>query len=303
MLRIRSDPRPSESNAIPSPGFHRIRRISVGSDKILYWIRWDPKDNNEDQAEHLARELMNSDRPILELSQIQALVQMHDNLRPRLYSITDTNPLAQRINDGSEANINTMLCCVENTASMVRIGRALHNEPLSHEAREVLNTEGGNLIRNNIRILSTAANEIRENTRTLQTAILENERTANDSRTTELIQQQIQITTNISHDPRQANQQIRELLPISERLQNRIQELEPNENDPVRRVAQANVQYIKYAAGVFLLGAAAFSMCAGVAYLAPIVATALEGVTVSLSGGAVAAAQLGIVTAVAAKKR
>ncbi|CAF0958665.1 unnamed protein product [Adineta ricciae] len=34
-----SDPRPSESNAIPSPGFHRIRRIPVGSDKILYWIR------------------------------------------------------------------------------------------------------------------------------------------------------------------------------------------------------------------------------------------------------------------------
>ncbi|CAF0893937.1 unnamed protein product, partial [Adineta ricciae] len=36
-----SDPRPSESNAIPSPGFHRIRRIPVGSDKILYRIRWD----------------------------------------------------------------------------------------------------------------------------------------------------------------------------------------------------------------------------------------------------------------------
>ncbi|CAF1221379.1 unnamed protein product, partial [Adineta ricciae] len=38
---IRSDPRPSESNAIPSPGFHRTRRIPVGSDKIQYWIRWD----------------------------------------------------------------------------------------------------------------------------------------------------------------------------------------------------------------------------------------------------------------------
>ncbi|CAF1265130.1 unnamed protein product [Adineta ricciae] len=33
---------PSESNAIPSPGFHRIRPIPVGSDKILYWIPvWD----------------------------------------------------------------------------------------------------------------------------------------------------------------------------------------------------------------------------------------------------------------------
>ncbi|CAF0787478.1 unnamed protein product [Adineta ricciae] len=42
MFRIRRDPKPSESNAIPSPGFHRIRRIPVGSDKILYWIRWDP---------------------------------------------------------------------------------------------------------------------------------------------------------------------------------------------------------------------------------------------------------------------
>ncbi|CAF0759162.1 unnamed protein product [Adineta ricciae] len=42
MFRIRSDPRLSESNAIPSPGFHRIRRIPVGSDKILYWIRWGP---------------------------------------------------------------------------------------------------------------------------------------------------------------------------------------------------------------------------------------------------------------------
>ncbi|CAF1666273.1 unnamed protein product, partial [Adineta ricciae] len=46
MFRIRRDPtwdpRPSESNAIPSPGFHRIRRIPVGSDKIQYWIRWDP---------------------------------------------------------------------------------------------------------------------------------------------------------------------------------------------------------------------------------------------------------------------
>ncbi|CAF1601215.1 unnamed protein product, partial [Adineta ricciae] len=38
---IRSDPRPSESKAIPSPGFHWIRRIPVGSDKILYWFRWD----------------------------------------------------------------------------------------------------------------------------------------------------------------------------------------------------------------------------------------------------------------------
>ncbi|CAF1419386.1 unnamed protein product, partial [Adineta ricciae] len=34
-----SDPRPSEFNAIPSPRFHRIRRIPEGSDKILYWIR------------------------------------------------------------------------------------------------------------------------------------------------------------------------------------------------------------------------------------------------------------------------
>ncbi|CAF0922148.1 unnamed protein product [Adineta ricciae] len=46
MFRVRRDPtwdpRPSESNAIPSPGFHWIRRIPVGSDKILYWIRWDP---------------------------------------------------------------------------------------------------------------------------------------------------------------------------------------------------------------------------------------------------------------------
>ncbi|CAF1236331.1 unnamed protein product [Adineta ricciae] len=31
---IRSDPRPSESNAIPSPGFHRIRRIPIYSDLI-----------------------------------------------------------------------------------------------------------------------------------------------------------------------------------------------------------------------------------------------------------------------------
>ncbi|CAF1584732.1 unnamed protein product, partial [Adineta ricciae] len=37
-----SDPRPSESNAIPSSGFHRIRRIPVGSDKILYCIRSNP---------------------------------------------------------------------------------------------------------------------------------------------------------------------------------------------------------------------------------------------------------------------
>ncbi|CAF1562956.1 unnamed protein product, partial [Adineta ricciae] len=35
----RSDPRTSESNAIPSPGLHRIRRIPVGSGKIQYWIR------------------------------------------------------------------------------------------------------------------------------------------------------------------------------------------------------------------------------------------------------------------------
>ncbi|CAF1528864.1 unnamed protein product, partial [Adineta ricciae] len=37
-----SDPRPSESNTIPTPGFHRIRRIPVGFDKILYWVRWEP---------------------------------------------------------------------------------------------------------------------------------------------------------------------------------------------------------------------------------------------------------------------
>ncbi|CAF0856724.1 unnamed protein product [Adineta ricciae] len=36
---IRKNPRPSESNAIPSPGFQQIRRIPVGSVKILYWIR------------------------------------------------------------------------------------------------------------------------------------------------------------------------------------------------------------------------------------------------------------------------
>ncbi|CAF1687076.1 unnamed protein product, partial [Adineta ricciae] len=37
-----SDPIPLESNAIPSSGFHRIRRIPVGSNKMLYWIRWYP---------------------------------------------------------------------------------------------------------------------------------------------------------------------------------------------------------------------------------------------------------------------
>ncbi|CAF1147027.1 unnamed protein product, partial [Adineta ricciae] len=39
MLDPTCDPRPPRPNAITSPEFHRIRRIPVGSDKILYCIR------------------------------------------------------------------------------------------------------------------------------------------------------------------------------------------------------------------------------------------------------------------------
>ncbi|CAF1682208.1 unnamed protein product [Adineta ricciae] len=35
---VRSDPRLSESNAIPSPGFHRIRRIRVGSERCAAFL-------------------------------------------------------------------------------------------------------------------------------------------------------------------------------------------------------------------------------------------------------------------------
>ncbi|CAF1503357.1 unnamed protein product [Adineta ricciae] len=50
------DPRPSESNAIPPPGFHGIHRIPVGSDKILYWIR--DESNTKDRLAEFAKEVI-----------------------------------------------------------------------------------------------------------------------------------------------------------------------------------------------------------------------------------------------------
>jgi hypothetical protein len=63
---------------------------------------------------------------------------------------------------------------------------------------------------------------------------------------------------------------------ISSQLQDRIERLEPNVNATVRTVAQHNSQYLKHAVGTFFLSAAAVAMCAGIAYLTPVVISALK---------------------------
>ncbi len=102
-----------------------------------------------------------------------------------------------------------------------------------------------------------------------------------------MLQQQLQITTNISNDLRQANRQIREAVIIGSQLQDRIERLEPNVNSTVRTAAQLNSRYLKHAVGISLLGAAAVTMCAGIAYLTPIVISALKVASISAGSEAI----------------
>jgi hypothetical protein len=232
------------------------------------------QDNNDEQVGSLANELMNSNLPTRQLNQVQALMNIHENLQPTLQAMTHANPLIERINSHSEADRDTICDSVDSVRSLGRICMCLQEESLSQEAVEIVNTEGQNVVTNLLNIYSRTTRQLQQNTLVLQEAITENERTTNDSVINDLLQQQVQITTNISNDPRQANQQIREAVTISSQLQDRIERLEPNVNATVRTVAQHNSQYLKHAVGIFFLSAAAVAMCAGIAYLTPVIISA-----------------------------
>lgn len=239
------------------------------------------QDDNDEQVGVLASELMNSDLPTRQLNQVQVLMDTHGNLQPTIQTMADTNPLIERINNNSGANLGIIVDSVDSLRSLGRICRSLQNEVLSQEAVEVVNTEGRNVITNLLNICSNVKRVVQLNTLVLKAAIEQNERTTNDPVTNELLQQQLQITTNISNDPRQANQQMQRAMTIGSQLEDQIERLEPNVNATVRKAAQDNSQYLKRAGGIFFLGAAALAMCVGIAYLTPVVIAALKVVYAS----------------------
>lgn len=115
-----------------------------------------------------------------------------------------------------------------------------------------------------------------KNIRILGEEIAKNERTKDDLVINNLLQQQLQIIENISDDPRQAYQQIQEIMPIANRLENRILAVEPNEYAAVRHAAACNSRQLKIAVGVLLVGAASMVIYAGITYFASVVTTVPE---------------------------
>jgi hypothetical protein len=182
----------------------------------------------------------------------------------------------ERINSNSTTHLDNIVDSAESLRSVGRICRSLQSESLSQEAVEVINTEGGNVVTNLLNICSRTVREVQQNTLVLEAEIIENERTRDDPIINGLLQQQRQITTNISLDPRQAYQQIQEAVSIGDQLRNEIERVEPNENASVRPAANRNSQYLKYATCVLFVGAAAVVMCASIPILSPIVINALK---------------------------
>ncbi|CAF1177501.1 unnamed protein product [Rotaria sordida] len=81
-----------------------------------------------------------------------------------------------------------------------------------------------------------------------------------------------------------AYQQIQEASTIGSQLRDQIERLEPNENAAVRVAARDNSRYLKYAVGIFFLGAATVVMCMALPYLATAVSGALASVTTTVGG-------------------
>jgi len=238
---------------------------------------------DDDQVQNLAVELMNSNVPIRELPQIQTLINTHQNLQTDLQPLINSNRLAERLNNHSQADIDTVVNTVDSMRSMSRIYQSLQHENISVQAAEIINTEGGNIISNLAQICSRTVREVQQNTVVLQAAIEQNERTIHDPQTNSLLQQQLEITASISIDPRRARRQIQQAIEINNQLQDRIEQIEPDANANVRIAVQSNSKYLKYAAGIAFIGAAAIAMTTGVVYLAPIVTNALAAASVSAS--------------------
>ena len=255
--------------------------------------------HDDQQVDIMANDLINSDLPTRQLHQIQTLIDDHENLQPTLQSMTGNDRLIQRINSQSEANIDTVIDSVDSMRRVGRICRSLEKETLSQETVEVINTEGQSLVTNIMNIYSRTAREIQQNSLILRQAIADNERTTNDQETTTLLQQQLDITTNLSTDPQQARRQIQEAIIIDNQLQGRLETLEPNVNATVRIVAQHNSRYLKFAAGIFFVCTAALTMCAGIAYLSPIVISAFSAASRAAACETVALAPIAVAVVVA----
>ncbi|CAF5057185.1 unnamed protein product [Rotaria sp. Silwood1] len=212
----------------------------------------------------------------------------YEELQPNLQTLAHNDSLLERIDNHSRADCETVINSVDSLRSVGRIYRSLTNENLSQEATEVINVEGGRLVNNLLNIYSRTTAELQQNTRVLRQAVIDNTRTRDDPTTNTLLEQQLQITENISNDPRTAYQQVSEASTISSQLLVHIEDLEPNENAAVRIAARGNAQYLKYAVGIFFIGAAAVAMCAGVTYLAPVVSGALASLTTTFGGEPIA---------------
>ncbi|CAF1459596.1 unnamed protein product, partial [Rotaria sp. Silwood1] len=245
------------------------------------------QENDDYRVNRLAAELINSDVVIRQSSQLQELIADHESVQSALQAMGPSTPFLERINSNSTTHLDNIIDSADSLRSIGRICRSLQNESLSQEAVEVVNTEGRNVVTNLFSICSRTVREVQQNTHALEAAIAENERTRADPITNELLQQQLEITKNISVDPRQAYRQMQEAVSIGDQLRNQIERVEPNENASVRPVANRNSQYLKYAARVFFVGAAAVAMCAGIAYLSPIVTSALRVASAAVVSGEV----------------
>ncbi len=256
-----------------------------------------------DRINSLAVELINSALPIQQMSQFQEVIAAHAKLQPAVQNMTSSNPLIERMNSQTTANLDTIVDSIEGLRSTAKICKALGNEKnLSQETVGVINTEGQSLVSKLSSICTRTVKEVQKNTQALQKAIAEDERTRDDPVTNQLLQQQLQITTNISPDPRQAYQQIQQAKAVGDGIKTQVEKVVPNKNDTVVKAADRNSQYLKYAVGVFFVGAAVVAMCASIVYLAPIVISTVAaaasksgvgGAAITIGGGFVATATFG----------
>lgn len=239
------------------------------------------QETDDERVTRLAAQLINTDVPVQQLPRIQELFADHVSVQSALQTIGPDTSLLERISSNSITHLHNMVDSAGALKSFCKLYRSLQHESLSKEAVELINTEGRNMVTSLINICSRTIIEVQQNTRALEAAIAENERTREDPVTNELLQQQLQITTNISGDPRQAYRQIQEALSVGDELRYQIERVEPNENTSVRPAANRNSQYLNYAARLLLVGAAAVAMCAGIAYISPIVTGAFVAAAAS----------------------
>jgi predicted metalloenzyme YecM len=248
-------------------------------------------DTSDDEVQRIAHDVMHNELPVSQLPLMVEIRSSYEGLQTSLQALLVNDLALNQVNRNTSVNIANLEDNIQVARSTSRIADKIHchNSQIPPEVIDAINTEGQVIRTSMINVFQRTLINLQENFDVLQAAVRQNPKTESDPEIRQLLQEHIEITSNMPSDPRQAYQQIQRAIESGGRVADKIREVETDPKATVNVAADGYMKYLKLTSKITLGCAAVIAVCAGLWWVG---IAAVEALTTG--GLAASAAKVGI---------